>query len=82
MEILVHTSWSDDTEIVINITDTIGHGKQVPKTGKRDDSNCIWLNREWILNNEDFRAKVIIPYFIGAASEAGMKIFMCVGQKF
>ncbi len=64
----------DDTKVVFNITDIIGHGKYVSKTSKRNGSNCIWLDREWNLNNEDFHAKVITPYFIGTASKAGMKI--------
>jgi hypothetical protein len=60
--------------VAVNISDTIGHRKQVPKPEKRDDSNCIWLCSEWTENSEDFRYKTIIPNFVGAASEVGFRI--------
>ena len=46
MDISVATSLADDTLVTINLSDTIGHRKKVPKPDKRDDSNCIWLNSE------------------------------------
>ena len=58
----------------INFTDTIGHRRQVPKAGKRDDNNCFWLPREWSDDSENTRTMKVIPTFIVAASKAGCKI--------
>ena len=62
MDILVATSFTNDTLVTINFLDTIGHSKQVPKPEKRDDSNCIWLHPKWRENSDDFRSKEIIPF--------------------
>jgi len=79
---LVSTSLADGILVTINLSDTIGHGKQVPKSEKRDDSNCFWLDPEWAENTEALRAKEIIPFFVGAASEAGFRIAGCWTHKY
>ena len=58
----------------INFTDTIGHRRQVPKAGKRDDNNCFWLPREWTDHSENTCATKVIPLFIVGASKAGCNI--------
>ena len=82
MDILVATSLSDGTLLTINLSDTICHGKHVPKSEKRDDSNCFWLDPEQAENTEALRAKEIIPSFVGAASEAGFRIGGCWAHKY
>lgn len=77
MEISVATSLTNNTLVVTNFSDTIGHGKQVPIARKRDDTNCFWLNHEWTENTEAFRAKVLIPYFVAAAARSGAGFRIC-----
>lgn len=74
MEISVATSFTNDAPVTIDFSDTIGHGKGAPRREKRNDGNCYWLRPEWRENSEGFRARVILPFFIGAASEAGFRI--------
>lgn len=38
------TSFTDDNPKNINLSNTLGHSKYVPRRGKRDDSNCYWLS--------------------------------------
>ena len=70
----VCNSSSNDISKSINFTETIGHQRRVPKTGRRDDDNCYWLNAEWNRNDDDIRQTLIIPYFVSAASHAGCRI--------
>ena len=74
MPISVAVSLADGTMKSINFTDTLGHRKKIPKSDKRSDANCYWLNPEWRENNKTFRAEVITPYFVLMAHEAGFKI--------
>ena len=62
----VCNSSSNDITKSINFTETIGHQRRVPKTGRRDDDNCYWLNAEWNRNDDDIRQTLIIPYFVSA----------------
>ena len=75
MEIEVATSLTGSAYKNINFTDTIGHRRQVPKEGKRDDDNCFWLSREWTDHSENTRATKVIPLFIVRASKAGCNTF-------
>ena len=75
MEIEVATSLTGSALKNINFTDTIGHRRQVPKEGKRDDDNCFWLPREWTDHSENTRATKVIPLFIVRASKAGCNTF-------
>ena len=70
----VATSFTNPTLKSIDLSSTIGHGKSVPRKGKRTDENCYWLNAEWTSNDVDFRQSTVIPYFIAAASKAGFRI--------
>ena len=74
MAIDVCTSLSNDITKSINFTETIGHGKKAPRSGKRDDGNCYWLKAEWNQNDDNVRQTLIIPYFVGVASHAGCRI--------
>ena len=38
--VAIATSLSDDTPHLINLNETIGHGKHAPKPPKRSNSNC------------------------------------------
>ena len=51
----VATSFTNPTLKSIDLSSTIGHGKSVPRKGKRTDENCYWLNAEWTSNDVDFR---------------------------
>ena len=65
MYILVATSLTNGTLININLSDSIGHGKKVPKSEKQDSSNCFWLDLEWAENTDALCAKEVIPFFVG-----------------
>ena len=64
-------SLADDSPRVIDITPTIGKGKNVPKSP--GDSNCYWLMSHLNQNNAVFRAKRLHPMFILACAEAGFR---------
>ena len=70
----VCNSSSDDISKSINFTETIGHQKRVPKSGRRDNDNCYWLNAEWNRNDDNIRQTLIIPFFVAVASHAGYRI--------
>ena len=71
ISISVATSLTDDNPKIINISDTIGHGKYAPRKGKRNDSNCYWLPSTLNENNDDVRQTLIHPMFVLACREAG-----------
>lgn len=68
------TSITDDNPKNINLSNTLGHSKYVPRRGKRDDSNCYWLPSTINQNNKDYRAEYIHPLFVLACREAGFII--------
>ena len=41
ISISVATSLTDDNPKIINLSDTIGHGKYAPRKGKRNDDNRV-----------------------------------------
>ena len=71
ISISVATSLTDDNPKIINLSDTIGHGKYAPRKGKRNDSNCYWLPPSLHENNADIRQNLIHPMFVLACREAG-----------
>ena len=62
------------TEKEINLTDTIGRGKNVPKPASRNDTNCHWLMPKFNVNSESFRQKEIYPIIMRACHIAGFKV--------
>ena len=49
--VTVATSLSDDAPHLINLNETIGHGKYAPKPLKRNNSNCYWLPSKFNKND-------------------------------
>ena len=70
----VCNSSSNDISKSIKFTETIGHQKRVPKSGRRDNDNCYWLNAQWDRNDDNIGQTLIIPYFVDAASHVGCRI--------
>ena len=66
-------SLSDDSPRDIDITPTIGYGKNVPKTC--NDSNCYWLLSRLNRNDEEFREKHLYPLVTGACLAAGFRVY-------
>jgi hypothetical protein len=71
MMVTVAISLSDDEAREIDLSATIGHGNNPPREGKRNDTNCYWLQRKFNQNNEEFRGKEIHPIFVRACHAAG-----------
>ena len=63
----------DDSPRDIDITPTIGHGKNVPKIC--NDSNCYWLQFHLNRNDEEFREKNVYSLFIRACIAAGFQVY-------
>lgn len=74
INIIVATSKANDLPLKINLTETLGHGKKVPRANKRGDHNCYWLPSSINENNEAFRRKHIHPLFTTACWNAGFII--------
>ncbi len=74
IHIIVATSMANDLPLKINLTETLGHRKRVPKANKRGDHNCYWLHSSINENNEDFRRHNIHPLFATACWHAGFLI--------
>ncbi|KAL7551396.1 hypothetical protein ACHAWF_015520, partial [Thalassiosira exigua] len=74
IRIPIAKSFSDDSIITINLTDTIGKNKKVPKPFQRSDDNCYWLQKSLSENNYDVRQKTIYPLFFRACHSAGFTI--------
>ncbi len=72
--ISVATSKTNDLPRKIDLTQTLGHSRRVPKESKRDDQTCYWLHSGINENNEDFRRKHIHPLFTTACWHAGFII--------
>ena len=70
----VATSVCDDTDHDINLSDTIGHNCRAPVVGKRNDSNCYFLQSSFNENTELFRVNELYPLFILACRDAGFKV--------
>ena len=70
IRIPIAKSFSDDSIITINLTDTIGKNKKVPKPFQRSDDNCYWLQKSLSENNYDVRQKTIYPLFFRACHSA------------
>ena len=70
----VHDSLHGTAVKTINLSQTIGHAKHVPRANKRDDSNCYWLAHTLNENNSDIRQKKIHPIFVRACRAAGFLV--------
>ena len=75
IHVSVATSLSDDESKVIDLTPTLGHNRNTPQKGMRNDTNCYWLSSKLSQNNDTFRKTVIYPIFVRACTIAGFKIF-------
>ena len=75
IHVSVATSLSDDESKVIDLTPTLGHNRNTPQKGMRNDTNCYWLSSKLSQNNDTFRKTVIYPIFVRACAIAGFKIF-------
>ena len=71
INITIATSKTNDQPISINLSDTIGHNKRVPRENKRDDNTCYWLHSSLNTNVHEFRVQQIHPMFVNAARDAG-----------
>ena len=83
--ISVATSLDDDTPRDINLADTIGKKKNVPKVSKRSDKNCYWLSKSFSQNDDSYRQQVIHPIVVRSCHESGFivhaeyeKIHKCI----
>lgn len=83
--ISVATSLDDDTPRDINLADTIGKKKNVPKPSKRSDKNCYWLSKSFSQNDDSYRQQVIHPIVVRSCHESGFivhaeyeKIHKCI----
>ena len=69
--ISVATSLDDDTPKDINLADTIGRNKNVPKISNRSDNNCYWLSKSFSQNDDSYRQKVLHPIVVRACHASG-----------
>ena len=70
----VVTSLLDDSTQIINLNETICHGKYAPRLLERNNSNCYLLPSIYSKNNALSRQIEIIPLFVWACRDAMFKI--------
>ena len=68
--ITVATSLVDDTPIQVNLIDTMGHKAR----NSKDNRNVYWLQQQFSVNTDEFRAKVLSPHFVLPCREQGFTI--------
>ena len=73
----VVTSLLDDSTQIINLNETICHGKYAPRLLERNNSNCYLLPSIYSKNNALSRQIEIIPLFVRACQDAMFKIGGC-----
>ena len=74
INITVATSSINNLPRAINLSDTIGHGKNCPKGLHRSDQTCYWMQNHINQNTDVFRQQVIHPLFARACHLAGFII--------
>jgi len=74
INIPVATSLDNDHPQIINLSETIDQGKNVPKPSKRSDDNCYWLPQSLSENHDKFRKEKIHPIFAQACFWAGFVV--------
>ena len=72
--VTVATSLFDDAPHLVNLNETIGHGKYAPKPLKRNNSNFHWLASIYSKTDALSRAIHIIPVFVRACRDAMFKV--------
>mmetsp|Transcript_29060 Transcript_29060/g.45729 ORF Transcript_29060/g.45729 Transcript_29060/m.45729 type:complete len:280 (-) Transcript_29060:136-975(-) len=68
----IATSLTNDNQIELDFSPTIGHGKNKPRNPS--DGNSYWLPAHLNQNTEIFRVKTIHPIFVNTCLSAGFKI--------
>ena len=71
INLTVATSLVNDEPQLINISDTIGKGKNCPNQSNRTSSNCYWLQSHYNENTDTFRQQQIHPLFVRACHQDG-----------
>ena len=74
IDLQVATSFTNDHPQVINLSESIGHNKRVPRPNMRNDSTCYWLPQSFNQNTEKYRKDNIHPYFATACYWAGFLV--------
>ena len=75
--VTVGSSFLDDSPKIINLNETLGHRKLVPRPLNRNDSNCYWLPSTFSKNEDTCRQIEIIPLFVRACRDAKFKVCGC-----
>ena len=74
LPISVAKSYANDALVDINLTDTLGHNKFVPRETKRDDNTCYWLPSSYIRNDHKFCQSEINTLLVIACKDVGFKV--------